>query len=460
MAADAAYTEARAAVKREYVGALEQGLKELQWWAEQGWQGESLETLEREIQDRALEVGRRALECRLSEGSCGSNSTDGASREQRCPCGESARLHSYRRRQVETLVGTVGYQRAYYWCRACGKGGCAMDRSLHVERGQYSPGLKRVITYAGAQLPFGQAADSIYESSGRRFQVGVETVRRLSEQLGGEAMVRWEVERRQLERDGVDPSAGTFGASVEAAPARLVIEAAGTMVPTQEGWKEAKVSSVVSWNEPGKVERKVVFARLDNPERFGNRLWLEAQRAGVEATKAVAVLGDVTRTLRGAHWIWNQYELIAPQAEQILDFWHVKDHLYKLAYAHYGPGAERATAWVHAREGELLSAHPEQVRLSVQRLRPTREAPKVKRTDLLRYLLNNHARIHYRRYQNDGWPIGSGDVEGAGRSFVGDRMKKGGAKWVKDNAQFILDLRSLIVSNRWDHFWKQRFSPN
>lgn len=448
MATDAAYTEARAAVKREYVAALEQEMKELRCWAEQEWDGESLETLEREIQDRALEVGRRALECRLS------SSTGRAGDELACACGQSARLHSYRRRQVETLVGTVGYQRAYYWCRGCGEGGCPMDRSLHVERGQYSPGLKRMIAYAGAQLPFGQAAESLYESSGRRFQVGAETVRRLSEQLGGEAMVRWEVERRQLERVGVNQSAGCFGDSVEAAPARLVIEADGTMVPTQEGWKEAKVSTVVSWNQQGTVERKVVFARLDNPERFGNRLWLEAKRAGVEATKAVAVLGD------GAHWIWNQYELIAPQAEQILDFWHVKDHLYKLAYAHYGPGSERATAWVHAREGELLSAHPEQVRLSVQRLRPTREDPKVKRTDLLRYLLHNHARIHYRRYQNDGWPIGSGDVEGAGRSFVGDRMKKGGAKWVKHNAQFILDLRSLIVSNRWDHFWKQRFSPN
>ena len=135
-------------------------------------------------------------------------------------------------------------------------------------------------------------------------------------------------------------------------------------------------------------------------------------------------------------------------------------HLYDLAYAHYGPNAPKATAWVHQREDELLSAHPERARRAISRLRPQTPEAKGKREENLRYFEKNQSRMHYRTYQQNQWPIGSGGVEGAARTFVGARMKVGGGKWVKDNAQFVLDLRSVIESNRWDSFWSQRFSPN
>lgn len=439
MATVAAYDEAKAAVKREYHQAVEEEVKGLMRWAEEGWQGETVETMERTVREMALRAARAAMECRLSS----TRGYEGCRRE--CECGEQQKFHSHRQRGVETLVGTVRYKRAYYRCAGCGIGVRPLDRQLQVERGQFSGGMCKVMVYAGGVLPFREATQCIYESSGQRLQVGAETVRRRCEQIGAEITVRWEAERLQAERQGVSPAI---------VPARLVLEADGTMIPTTEGWKEAKVASVVSWDRRGKVQDKLTFARVDNPQRFGNRLWIEAAKRGAGVVKAVATLGD------GAPWIWNQFNLIAPKAVQILDFYHLKTHLYDLAFAHYGAQAPKATAWVHQREKELLSVHPEEALQAVRNLRPRHEEGKKKKTETVRYLQTNSARLQYQRYQQDGWPIGSGEVEGAARTFVGKRMKVGGARWIKDNAQFILDLRSVIYAQRWDTFWAQRFSSN
>lgn len=63
--------------------------------------------------------------------------------------------------------------------------------------------------------------------------------------------------------------------------------------------------------------------------------------------------------------------------------------------------------------------------------------------------------MNYDQYLAQGWPIGTGVVEGACGHLVKDRMEESGMRWTKKGAQAILDLRAVRLNDDWDEY--QRF---
>ena len=49
-------------------------------------------------------------------------------------------------------------------------------------------------------------------------------------------------------------------------------------------------------------------------------------------------------------------------------------------------------------------------------------------------------------------------VEGACKSVIGNRLKRGGMHWTVAGANAIIALRCAIVSNRFDDCWERRAS--
>ncbi len=72
----------------------------------------------------------------------------------------------------------------------------------------------------------------------------------------------------------------------------------------------------------------------------------------------------------------------------------------------------------------------------------------------LRYLTRNRSRMNYAGYRRQNLPIGSGVVEAACKTVVGQRLKRSGMRWSIDGGQSILNLRVLVLSRRWEAFWK------
>ena len=70
---------------------------------------------------------------------------------------------------------------------------------------------------------------------------------------------------------------------------------------------------------------------------------MAAHRSGVAFAREVVFLAD------GAPWLWQIAAAQFPQAIQILDYYHVIEHLYALAHARFGEGTAGAKAWVQAR---------------------------------------------------------------------------------------------------------------
>jgi hypothetical protein len=150
----------------------------------------------------------------------------------------------------------------------------------------------------------------------------------------------------------------------------------------------------------------------------------------------------------GASWIWRSFGNHYPDAVQILDFFHASEHLNEVARAWYGEGTERATRWVKAREHDLLSDRVETVIRSIRSWRPAEEdAIQIRRTNL-GYFTTNKERMRYARFKARGYHIGSGVVESACKTVVGQRLKQSGMHWSEIGAEAILHLRSLLLSQR------------
>src|SRR6202021_3990298 len=74
---------------------------------------------------------------------------------------------------------------------------------------------------------------------------------------------------------------------------------------------------------------------------FAKRVFREANRRGFNEAPRQAVLGD------GGAWIWNSAQELFPQAIQILDRFHAKEHISDIGKLLFPDGIERKN-WINA----------------------------------------------------------------------------------------------------------------
>ena len=80
---------------------------------------------------------------------------------------------------------------------------------------------------------------------------------------------------------------------------------------------------------------------------FANRIEREATRRGFDAAERRVIIGD------GARWIWNIADEPFPGAIGIIDMYHAKGTLARLAKDLFGPQGEQTEQWGKARRDEL-----------------------------------------------------------------------------------------------------------
>ncbi len=71
---------------------------------------------------------------------------------------------------------------------------------------------------------------------------------------------------------------------------------------------------------------------------------------------------------------------------------------------------------------------------------------------VLTYFQNNRRFMKYDEYLANGYPIGSGVVEGACRHLVMDRMEGIGMHWRVAGAQAMLNVRAVFLNDDWEFF--------
>lgn len=146
-----------------------------------------------------------------------------------------------------------------------------------------------------------------------------------------------------------------------------------------------------------------------------------------------------------------------PDYPLVLDIIHALEHLWEAANGLLGERHPDRTSWVRDRLALLLAGKTLDVVADLRALAadpatsPTASAL-LSRTAA--YYERNAPHMHYDAYLADGWPIGTGVVEGACRHLVKDRLEQAGMRWTRSGAQALLDLRALRLNGSWDAYWR------
>jgi hypothetical protein len=402
-----------------------------------------------------LAVAARAVEQRLN-----ADTADHNGPTMPCPqCGEPARYAGRRRKTVESVLGPLTLQRAYYHCAACDAGHCPRDRALGLAGTALSPAVTRMVGAVGALVSFAEGQALLRELAG--VDVEAKQVERTAEALGHEMAAD-----EQAVVVPAPPAAPTMYLGVDGTGlpmrASALVGRAGKQPDGSAKTREVKLVTVwtaerrdaqgIAVRDPGSVTYSAAIesaATLDTDavlSPFAQRVAREAQRRGFDQAPRRVVLGD------GAAWIWNLADDLFPGARQIVDLFHAKQHLSDVARTIYGAGTDLARQWARVRHDDLDAGH---LRALCQALRPHTSAhPEARRC--LEYVTHHRARMRYPTFRAQGLCVSSGVVEAGCKVAIGTRLKRAGMHWTVAGADAIIALRCGRLSGRFEDFWERR----
>ncbi|MFQ6047547.1 MAG: ISKra4 family transposase [Gemmatimonadales bacterium] len=419
------------------------------------WDFEAIETA---VRRQAMRVAARAVEGRLN-----ADTTDYAGPILRCcGCGQPARYAGRRTKSFKSVLGRVRLERAYYHCEVCEAGFCPRDGALGLEGGSLSAGVLRMVGLVGAMVSFEEGHELLRELAG--VEVATKQVERAAEALGREIA---EDEKQVVEPPGPD----------EPLPATLYLGMDGTGVPVRKqelvhsvgkqpdsSAKTREVKLVTLWSAEGRdaqgtpvrdegsvsysaaIESAAQKDTEPTPSEFATRVEREATRRGFDRTAHQAVLGD------GAKWIWNLAEEHFPDAVQIVDRFHAKQHLSDVAKSIYGAGSDLARQWAQRRHDELDAGHIDAI-LNALRVHSPKDDAARKCVD---YIERNRERMRYAQFRAAGLCTSTGVVEAGCKVAIGTRCKRAGMHWSVAGVDAIIALRCCKLSGRFEQFWERR----
>lgn len=224
----------------------------------------------------------------------------------------------------------------------------------------------------------------------------------------------------------------------------------GGMVFTDDGWLEAKVGRVFresdcqlsrSKNRNGSILQSQYSAYIGHYQGFTPRLNLSLS-AYAHLDERLVFITD------GALWIKNWISDKYPNATQIIDFFHVKEHLADFAKL-AKPDLAEQKKWLMAQSVLLKQGQTGKIISNVRGCKISSATAQKEQQKLLNYLSDNEYRMRYNEYLACGLFIGSGAIEAAHRTVVQCRMKRSGQRWSPKGAQYMLNLRVTYMSKQW-----------
>lgn len=182
------------------------------------------------------------------------------------------------------------------------------------------------------------------------------------------------------------------------------------------------------------------IATFEPAATFGGLVKAEGIRRGAGHVRQMTVIGD------GAAWIWGIATRTFPEATQILDLYHAREHLHSLARSLEFMLGDRKDEWLAARLDDLDYGYIEGIAAAVRRY-PLEGIKKDEAERELGYFLNNAPRMRYHWFRQCGLFIGSGVVEAGCKSVIGQRLKQSGMHWTVNGADAIIALRCAQASS-------------
>ena len=390
--------------------------------------------------------------------------------------GESLTLLRHRRlqrRTLKTVFGSIDIDRIGYG----GRGHPSihpLDADLQLPERSFSYELQRRLVKAALQGPFREATSRIFDSTGL-------TIHNHSlESLLIEAAADFDAFYQQRIAGSPQPSASLLVVAVDCKgipmvkpepsrpPLRIAKEqktnkkkmatvaAVFTKTPFirtpqqlvdsifRSGPKDAAAPS------PSKPENKRVWASLTKGKSVVmEEVRQEVLRRDPDGIKTLVALTDGERAL--------QIRVIkSMKLTLILDLIHVLERVWRAAHVFQPEGTAEAEVHAKLMALRILQGDVAQVIKGLRQTVTKRRLIGRKKKALLEvagYFENNADYMRYNEYLALGFPIASGQVEGACKNLIKDRMERSGMRWTPSMAEAIVKLRSLYLSGDLDDYW-------
>lgn len=382
-----------------------------------------------------------------------------------CECGK--RMHSVglRKKKLTIILGRITFKRAAFVCPSCGRRRYPADEQLGIVGTGFSPGTQRLMARMGQRDTFREGRDDLRALA--EIIVTAKDVERVAESTG-EAVEAWQRRER----------AEIMGSELEREPDKgtpvMYVSYDGTGIPIVE-WEirgrkgkqpdgssetlEAKLGCVFTQttvDEKGYAVRDDAstsfVGAIESSDEFGNRIYAEALRRGLNQAGKIAVIGDA------AKYNWEIAETHFPMATHIVDLYHARQHLYALC-ASLVPQESKALVRLKERWKKMLdNGQVERILKKARKLMPHSGRRRLFAKKEITYFQNNAHRMRYKEYRAQGFFVGSGVVEAGCKTVIGKRLKQSGMEWTARGANSIIALRCCHLSGRIEEFWEQRAS--
>lgn len=428
----------------------------------------TLNQMERSLLRQLLQMGRKLLQVFLARrAEAESHAPQWGWQHHKLP------YHSQKAVDYFSVFGKLAVQRAYFYAPSVG-GKAALDRALSLPERCYSD----LLMECAELLAVDSAYDKAVQVLARLLGVNVSVLALESAVVEhSRDVLRFYAQREAFARDeeGSILVAQADGKGVplvreEAPPAKVrrgkgdkktrkkeaIAVALYTIAPYRRTPQEVLAALFEQAAPPAErpaPQHKHVFASLDGKAAALRRLARWAlERDGRHIRQRVALTD-------GAPALQQLMRHYLPHFTLVLDIMHVLEYLWAAGTACYGETDPQRTAWVKAQALDLLSSHTSRVIQCLQDkardVSPTTQAAKTL-SRVAGYLQRNLPYMDYARYLKQGWPIGSGVVEGVCRHLIKDRMELSGMRWTVVGAEALLALRAVHENGDWDAFHQFR----
>jgi hypothetical protein len=372
----------------------------------------------------------------------------------------------YRPVTVQFLGGIEVELMARYWCRSQARA----DRGRGSYFGLVLLGVcdRTTPALASEVAQLAAALSSFEDAQARLRQMGVTmSIRRI-------ANVAYHFAQRARSRQELDG----MGIEGSLAGKRVVISTDGGRLRvrkdkrgqrTKKGrsryrtdWREPKLLVIYVVDEKGRLAQEfapVMDGTLKGPDEVFRLMEFYLRQLDIHQAKEVLFIAD------GAKWIWERVTrlwqrlgLVGVRCRELIDFYHVVEHVYALAALNKSWRASYRKQWVTRQRRRLWRGELKAFLDDVERLcRGKRGKDWTRERE---YLLRNFraGRLNYSKARWAKMPIGSGTMESAIRRVVNLRLKGAGIFWHEDHAEQMLLLRTYYKSKHWQVLTNKAFA--
>lgn len=365
-----------------------------------------------------------------------------------CSCGKTACFRRCKEKNVLSSVGHIAVARRYYACRGCKAKQTPWESWAGVTgKHRITSHARRMIVLAGSGCSFDEAARNLKELC--HLSLSNDMVRRVCDEEGT-GVQQWMKQSPQP------------GKAFAAAEGVIEFSTDGLKINTVDGWREIR-QSVMSKRKPAlaatarqwedrALEAPTVRMAICSIAPCGHigSSWERLSKAlGLSKKQALSVIAD------GARWIWLQAakRFTGPDVQWVVDVYHVMLYLHAVVATRHRAAAKQ---WVGERMLQLIQMEGPKF---IEHLQSTGPPDALAATSeawgkLLNYLNDNRDSLWYGRRLKEGLPIGSGLIEGAGKSTLARRLKINSARWRVRRAERMGAIRCLQYSGLWESYWE------